>query len=324
MSRASRKGFINMHSTSKVMGSRADAARLFLLSLRAYSIPYVLLLSASGMLVTGAGVAENAGILVSGALFWMGGMLYYDLAHEEQDRISRPYRLLPRYPSMRRIVVLAAGSFLAAGAVLILVVEPIMAGVILLLSLAVAPLYNRFRSSVRSHLKYVVRGVGGAIYVVYPPLLLHSPSAELLLLALAALFLDAGGNVIGDIRDVAIDGDRSPVRVMGAERLRYMVLATGLAATLLASYVILLLSGPLLYLLLLAYGAGYLAAREIAEPLSTHQAYLSFKILFYSLVLAALSGSLEVGLIGILSLAPALLLYRASHGAGHGYLVLEE
>ena len=78
----------------------ASALKLFLLVLRPYSIPYLALLSSSGLIIARADLVGNLGVVAAGLFFWMGGMLYYDLSHHKQDRVSRPKRLLSAYPAI--------------------------------------------------------------------------------------------------------------------------------------------------------------------------------------------------------------------------------
>ena len=256
------------------------AVKLLFYAFRPYSMPYVAFLSASGLIIAKASIYTSFQLISAGLLCWIGGMLYYDVTHQKEDMQKRPGRLLVLYPSLRPYVIIMMLVCFVFGLLLAFLVEPFVALVITTVGLAAVPFYNKFRASLNPQLKYLVRSLGGALYVVYPPLLLHQASFELFPIAFGAAFLDAGGNILGDFRDKTIDDKSSPIFLLGEKKMVRAMWVVSFIAVALLSVAPAVYHASYIYILPVIFVGITLVLPELfKKTVPTHKKYLLFKIL---------------------------------------------
>ena len=212
-----------IHQPSKTFST---ILKLLFRSFRVYSIPYAVIICLAGLFFSIPNPSFHLILtfMAASSFCWMGGMLYYDVTHAEEDKIKKPYRLIPSFPYLTKKIILLSLGFIFLASFLIFMID-LLKGIILLgLGLTIMFLYNVFKKMVFLYAKYVIRGLGGFFLVMFAPFVFSTINFKLILLGFAVFLLDLAGNLAGDIRDWKRDGIVSVVERWGLKKAKKIYL----------------------------------------------------------------------------------------------------
>lgn len=177
--------------------------KLLLRSFRIYSIPYAVIVCLTGLFLTVPSPDYYTIVIfmVASTFCWIGGMLYYDVTHAWEDKIKKPYRLIPLFPHLTKKIILLSSTLIFAASLLIFIIDLLKGAILLGLGLTLMFLYNIFKKMVFLYAKYVVRGFAGVFLVLFAPFVFSTINLKLALVGATVFLLDLAGNLAGDIRD---------------------------------------------------------------------------------------------------------------------------
>lgn len=284
-------------------------------SFRVYSIPYAVIVCLTGLFLSIPDPSYHIILtfIIVSSLCWIGGMLYYDVAHVKENKVKKPYRLLPSFPHLTKRIIFLSLILIFLASFLIFVIN-FFKGIILLgFGLTIMFLYNIFKKRVFLYAKYVVRGFGGIFLVMLAPFVFSTISFKLILLGFAVFFLDLAGNLVGDVRDWEKDGVSSVVEHLGLKKTRKVYLFFSFLAVILLfttsvfSWEEVELTLPILSGLIFSYLIFKMQTHIM------HRAFILFKTALLTVFLALYTLSFFVIIIGF-SLLPLInYVYKLSH-----------
>lgn len=239
-------------------------------------------------------------------------MLYYDATHLDEDKESRPYRLLPTFPHLKIPIMITAFIFFILAGGLVFTIDPLKGALMFLIGLILMPFYSIFKKKVIHWGKYFVRGIGGFLLVMIAPFVFATATIGLILTGLAIFFLDIAGNIAGDLRDWKRDGSNSIINRLGL-RKAWLIQSGCITVNLLMLVSVLLLVNTNLiivtfYLIISAFLAGLILLVK-----TTHKAHILYKTILIASFVSIISSTVIIFLIGLALLPAIYFAYNLSH-----------
>ena len=205
-------------------GEKKRFLKLLIKSFRVYSIPYMVMVCLVGLFLVHPfpHFTDILAFSLIATFCWIGGMLYYDVSHADEDLVKKPNRLIPTFPQIKKKIIVLSVAFFILASLIIFKVNLIKGIIFVSVGLSIMPLYSFFKKRLVLKGKYVVRGLGGVLLVLLAPFILSKFTFELFLVSVSIFFLDVAGNIAGDIRDWKIDGYTSVVRHWGIKKTKIL------------------------------------------------------------------------------------------------------
>jgi len=304
------------------MKEKVNLVRLFLMSFRVYSLPYVTMLCLIGLILIFPDTPIYYIVVFSfiAILCWIGGMLYYDLSHAEEDKIKKPYRLLPQFPKAKgRILMLVFLLFFSASLIVFLI-NPVKSILLLIAGLTLMFLYDFFKKVNVFYGKYLIRGLGGIFLLILAPFIFSIITFEVILVCIAIFFLDSAGNLAGDIRDWMVDGASSIISRLGLKKTMFLQFSLAISGATLLSTLTIVQSMIEIFILLVSFSLIFeiLMLWKINVN-NIHKFYMFFKTALLLTLISIYTSPLT-----LILLIPVLILVDYTYRITHIYPVKQQ